>query len=270
MKGSSQKGRDLQNMKYVASLTRDPVLWIGKAMQWAGKDALTPEIGLKSSEMAAAGCGEGYVNLVSGLKRSTPLQRTLGVWKAGLLTSPLTHAVNVVSTWTNLAAEIGKDVPASLMDMLISTETGKRTVAGPSVEQLNKGIEGAVEGVRDARDILRGKQSPEALAKLEFKAPLEFGNSLAGKVTSAYVNAVFRSLSAEDAIPRKAAFMRALQGEAELAGKSFQEASQDIGMVTRAVSDSEHATFQNDTKIGRGLKGAAQLPGGEIFIPFQK
>src|SRR4030095_5273447 len=78
MKGSSQKGRDPQNMKYVASLTRDPVLWIGKAMQWAGKDALTPELRLKISEMAAAGDREGYVNLVSGLKRSTPLQRTLG------------------------------------------------------------------------------------------------------------------------------------------------------------------------------------------------
>lgn len=271
IKARSQKGRDLNNLKIVANLSSDPVLWNAKAAQWAGMERLTPELKVRIADMAAAGDREGYYQLVSGLKKSTVRQRVMGAWKAGLVSNPLTHAVNVLSTDANLAAEYGKDYPGAIMDALMSTATGKRTLKAPSIEQAKALGRGFKAGVPEAKRILKGQPSEDALARFDFKAPVEYGNSAGGKLMAAYVNGVFRALGAEDRLPRTAAFWRSLQGEAELAGISFDEAAQRVDMVSRAVSDSEHATFQNATGVGRGLQEFARhFPLGELIVPFQR
>ena len=147
--------------------------------------------------------------------------------KAGLLSGVPTHAKNIGG---NLAFQVLEEVsriPASIADIAISIASKRRTITGPSVSAMARsGVRAATTGVREAGQILRRGMTNQQAQALQLGREINSGN----KVLDFYVNGIFRTLGAEDAVFRKYALTRSLQDRAK--AQALTEARQ--GRISRA------------------------------------
>jgi hypothetical protein len=291
----TRAGRDLNALKIMARESMDPDVWLAQGQRVKRDLPLTAEEATQITAFTQKNDRDGLIRYVSSLHKSTPIEKTLAVWKAGLLTNPLTHTVNVTGNVTMAAMETAKEVPAAAIDAVISLVRGtERTKAisprGLFLEQMR----GVSAGVKAAKRTLQHGNSPEELAKWDFRT-VQFGDGPAGRIAQAYTDGVFRSLGAEDALFRSAAMGRALEEymrlEAKRMVKAGTAATTDDAMkllrqhpppnvVADAILDAEVATFQQENAIAnaisaarRGLrsKGADVTAGlTEVVAPFVK
>jgi len=274
-KARTRAGRDLNNLKIVAQRSNDPLVWAMKARQHLGPEAMTPEVRAKIIELAKAGDREGFIKLVSAKKPSTVLEKLSTYFKANLLTNPLTHSVNVLSTAVNTAAEIVSRTTAGVLaDKLMGKFTGQRTLAALSKDELREVLTGGVMGAKEGLSILRGNVPTEALAKLDVGTATNFGEGLGGKILNGYTRTVFGSLAAEERAFKTIALRTSIANQAKAAGVPVAEAlrSPSEEIAARAIADAEEATFQDATRAGKALTAvrSALGPAGEFVIPFAK
>lgn len=201
-----------------------------------------------------------------GQQPRTPILETLSALrKAGLLTGVKTHLRNVGG---NLAFQPGEELsrlPASVIDLALSVATKRRTITGPSpVAMAQSAGRAATEGIREAGQIMRRGASQKQMQALQLDQEIRSGN----RAVDMYVNGVFRTLAAEDAIFRKFAFTRAVKDRAK--AQALTEARQ--GKISRAdirsrakqletdptieadaMLDAEVATFNNENLLSQGL-----------------
>lgn len=306
----SQDGRNLAYHKIVARNGFDAEYWVSRARRIAfgalpddqHKEIMA--IVARGNEAQDAGdqtaIDEARRDLALTLSRleKTPVeQRLTGLWKAGLLTGIKTHLRNVTGNGAYQVMEEVARLPASLVDTGLGIMTGRRTVGAGSVVELGKAaVVGGRKGFAEAKQIMRNGATNESLQRLELVRDMNSGY----KVIDAYVNGVFRSLSAEDAVFRNIAIQRSLQEQARML--ALTEAKQgtiqraDVkaradellnnptaDMQTNAVTAAELATFTNDNPIadavtaGRralrqkyGKAGERMNATIDYFLPFVK
>jgi hypothetical protein len=310
----SQKGRDLNSLKILANRTSDPVVWLAKAKELAGDRyndevratilrllgdeqgmvGVADDVPLASGERGALGVTQAQVaqltpakrqalvSYMASLRRATLGEKIITFVKAGLLTNPKTHAVNISSNTTMAALETVKDAPAALFDRLLSLSTGERTktLLNPA-ELARASATGIRQGLRDAKLVLQGKLPEDALRKLDIPRQVNYDNL----ILDTYTKKIFQSMGAEDRVFRGIAMHRSLTEQAKILaiaeGLKGEARAQRIKrlvaapsdeMVLRGIRDAETATFQDATRAGKMITGFTRplSVAGDWLAPFKR
>ena len=186
--------------------------------------------------------------------------KIITLWKAGLLTSPITTAGNLTSnTIKQVVKKTADDPIAAIVDMTLSLATGKRTKTFTL-----KGLgEGGAEGFkRGAKYFKTGYDPRDPISKLDQK-DVYFSKGFFGKAAQGYTDTVFRSLGAQDQPYFYAALKNTLYDEAIAAAKNkgVKGAAKekfikdfinntDTQVLDKATEEARTAVFQNKTFLG--------------------
>lgn len=215
-------------------------------------------------------------NKIRALIPSSALQKVITVWKAGLLTGAKTTFLNISANVSHGGSEVIKDIPAAVVDKIVSVFTGKRTLALTGKGSKEGIAEGFKKGLRYFRT---GYDERNIAAKLDYNK-VNF-TSKGGKVLQKYTDTVFGLLGAEDQPFYYGAKARSLYSqaiaEAKNAGLKGAEQTKFIDnlvanptpeMIKYATHDAEIAVFQNKTALGGVARKIQNIPGGEVIVPF--
>lgn len=283
-----QTGRDLNALKIIARNSLDPSVWLLQAERLKGLP-LTQAEHVLVSQLAAAKDRDGLIRAVAGMRKTSAGDKLITLWKAGLLTALGTHTANLSGNAAMAVTESVKDVPATMIDALISLARGTERTKAPSVKGLVvepvKGFFGP--GLKAARRVLKYGSDPDQLAKWDFRK-VNYGDSPAGRIAQAYTDVIFNSLGAEDQLFRAAAFGRSIEEQARLAAKGNKQLLAQLRqqptpeMMVQAIADAELAVFQNEnlaasavsaTRRGlreKGKAGEQAAIATEFVAPFVK
>lgn len=243
------------------------------------------------------------------LGKSTPQLAVEGIVnfrKANLLTAIKTHFVNLSSNAIYNTAEefLARPLEASA-DILASLATGQRTIQGISPTAIAQGFKNLVKsdptlekidaptGFRQAWSILTTGDTLEQQNKTQYMESniAEKVNWMKmGTVADAYINTVFRLLSAEDALFKTFAFRRSLEEQAKTIALTENRKSKTVDVKKRraellanptnvmqieAADFADQMTYQNENPVSRGisyakgwnpyLKAAIEIP-----LPFDR
>ena len=292
-------GRSVVAYRLIARNNLDPAYWLKEAQKVLGEESITEDLRTAITSLIRQEDRIGLAHLVAGLKESTPVEKLITLWKAGLLTGPTTHLANGLSNVTMQSLETVKDVPATVIDWGVSKVTGKRTKA-ITLQGLVKQVKGAYEGTGTAIDYLRtGIDRDSTLTKYDIPRNVKFNNAY----VQMYVDTIFRSLGAVDKVSRFAVLKKSLYEQAYVkeinltpAARAtyLDELSQVLGeratrkdlvesffknpdkeMSQIAINDAEFTTFTKDNQFAKGVRLAKQ--GGpvvkvalDISMPFVK
>jgi len=187
--------------------------------------------------------------------------------KAGLLTGPKTHARNIGGNTAYQVFDEVSRIPAVIADLVVSAASGRRSITGPDPLAVAKSsYEAATKGVREAVEILKHGGTADELAKFDIHKEVNSG----WRVLDAYINGVFRVMSAEDKVFRTYALRRSLEDQAKVMAKNevkqgtiergeWRARAKELAknptgeMAAQAVLDSEVATFNNNTALSNAL-----------------
>lgn len=212
---------------------------------------------------------------------SSAIGKTINLWKAGLLTSPVTTAGNLTANSVEVVLKKGWDDPvAAGADALMSIFTGNRSKALTLRGTGSGAVEGGVNGVKYFKT---GYDERNPLSKFDIKN-IYFSDKPAGKAAEAYTQTIFRSLGAQDqpffylglrnsladqAVT--AAKNEGLRGKArsEFIKKFVTEPSEQA--LETANKEARYGVFQNETVLGKaasGLKNSLPEGVGDFVVPF--
>jgi hypothetical protein len=206
--------------------------------------------------------------------RTPTLEVLSALRKAGLLTGIKTHARNLIGNAAFQPLEEISKIPASIADMAVSVFTGRRTITGAQPAAMAKSAyDAATTGVKEAGQILRRGMTNQQAQALQLGQEINSGS----KIIDTYVNGVFRTLGAEDAVFRRFALSRAIadrsraaaltevrQGKisrAQVESRARQLAS-DPAIQAEAIGDAEVATFNNENTVNTFLNAGRQKLAG--------
>ncbi len=231
------------------------------------------EIQLMPEGDAKAVAFQKLQNEIHDLIPSRWWEKAVAVWKAGLLTGIKTTGLNVFSNISHAGTEIVKDIPASVVDSLMSLVTGKRTLA-LTARGMPSGVTQGVE--RGWRYLKTGYDTRDIAKKLDYKRV-----NFKSKIVQTYVDGVFRVLGAQDQVFYYGALNRSLYNQAIAAAKTkgLRGAEKEAFIKTMtssptdeiaayALADAETAVFQNKTALGSIARSIQNIPGGEFVVPF--
>jgi hypothetical protein len=215
---------------------------------------------------------------------STFVDKAITAWKAGLLSSLRTHERNIIGNTVHGIAEVVKDAPAALNDIIISSL--KRTPRSKSFTLKTGG--GIKKGIQSSKDmLLHGFDPEQTMRKLDIGKHTTWANTPIQQGLKKATNIIFRSLGAEDKIFYHTAFGHSLQEQANTAAinagkrgnKTFinnliKNATDDMKSI--ATNDAATAVFQNKN-ILRDLASSAKRTlskneyakfAGDFLMPF--
>lgn len=269
----SEAGLQLRLFREYAESQRqlDPNFWLEEARRLLGdtefdrrKQTLTKEITkLIENEDRA-----GLARLMGKLEVPPLSQRLIMYWKAGLLTNPVTHAVNITSNLSFAGLERLVEEPAALVDYVLTKDEVAsklglgdlpRTTVSPTKERKQRSVKrGAALGAELARSFVTGERPKSDLAERFFEAKTVLDNtkldiqgrevpfklfsdpgfieSIAeGQPREAvnafahhYVNGVFKALGSADMLFKGAALDASLVRQAGALAKQADESSEQI------------------------------------------
>ncbi len=190
-----------------------------------------------------------------------------GLWKAGLLTSPVTHIGNAVSNTTLDALGVLSKPGTAAVDKALSLVTGQRTATAT----LTGKVSGAREGFSKIPEFLRtgideraltGKAGKYEQGEINFKNP----------AVQAYVNGVFRAMGAGDRptyysnlrnsladIAKANGLNQGLKGDALAASIKEGIENPTKKAVETATREAEKSVLANKTALGSLASGARQV-----------
>jgi len=290
--GSSETGRALVAHRIEAQTNLDPAYWLKRAEQILNKrvpETLTRkpvpvEVKNAIQDLVDKGDFRGLATLVQGLETPSKTQQLLTLWKAGLLTSPTTHIVNVGGNALAAALNTASDVAATSLDVLISLARGSDRTITITPGTVKARLRGFKKGIGDAKEFSKtGIYSEDLLSKYNVASGVTFEN----KYLNGYTESVFRSLGAEDIVFRRAAMEESLEKSATvmaknegLVGKRAKSRIRELlmkptnEMVAKSIDDAERATFQKKNVLSdavNSLKGFKYVGATvDFFVPFTK
>lgn len=271
-KERSAAGRNLNAYRIVARNAMDTPTWQELAQRAKGLPLDSDEL-LQIRELTRTLNREGLVQFVAGLHKSSPWEKAMALWKAGLLTSPVTHTVNNASNATMLAMETAKEPVAVAADHLISLIRGTERTKAMSARGLVRdplmaggaSLRAATKAVKEQGVLgaLRQNMTQEMIGKWDFRQ-----TNFDSPVLQAYTDVVFGSLSAEDRLWRNMAFARSIEEQVKLAapklakaeGISISDALKKLRqsppeeLKVKAMGDAEIAVFQNTNALAEGFR----------------
>lgn len=260
-----------KKLEKIPELTGEEVAWIQREMERIGK--ITDEI-QKAKEFQI------FNRKMSERIPSSLYSKIATLWKAGLLTGLKTSGLNIMSNSAHALSEGAKDIPAVLVDKIISLFTGKRTLALTG----KGGGRGAREGVAKGWEYLKtGFDERDIGGKLDYEI-VNFGKGKVAKLLQKYEEGVFRLIGSQDQPFYYGAKARSLysQAIAEARNKGLvgEEATKFVNdlvanptddMLKYATLDAETAVFQNLTALGTVGRSIQNIPYvGKFILPFAK
>ncbi|MEA2087446.1 MAG: hypothetical protein U9O91_05055, partial [Candidatus Caldatribacteriota bacterium] len=204
--------------------------------------------------------------------------KTLSVWKAGLLTGLATHGLNFTANAFHLLTEQTTDYIGALADMGFKKFTGKRALVATS-----KGtVKGFKKGAKSGWDYIKtGYDERNIGAKYDYKE-VHFDSKF-GKFLGTYTKGVFRFLGGADQPFYYSAANRSLYNQAMaqagnkgLKGSKAKKFIDDLvksptdEMMETSVKDAETAVFLNRTKAGEAAKKIQDIKPFEYLVPFSR
>jgi hypothetical protein len=165
--------------------------------------------------------------------KATTWEQVIEAWKAGLLTSPVTHAANIIGNTTFAALRIPIDAVAAGIGLVRGG--ADHVTAMEPIGRMVGSIEGVKDGLKLAATIL--KHGEEVNTKAE-----SYRKAIPG-VSGEIIRSPFRALSAEDALFRTSAE----RGEAY--SLAIREASKEgLNPFTREFRERVVEIVQNPTE----------------------
>lgn len=278
--GGTEAGRAVASYKILANKTLDPVFWQKKALHLSGKKTLDAPILKAIDEFIKQKDKLGLAKLMMEVRKATPTEKIITLWKAGLLTSPTTHLANIGGNLSMTILENIAQAPAAAIDKLISLRTGRRTKTGLSGSRLLEQLKGAKKGISEAGDYMKYGVSEAERLKWDIPRQVNYNN----KVLQGYTQAIFRSLGAEDKVFKQAKIADSLLEQAKVAlknkddiykyatdalkkeGKELTDKNvvkflvenplDEMGLI--AINDAEYITFQSENVLAKMFSGAKQ------------
>lgn len=299
--GGTEAGRAVASYKILANKTLDPVFWQTKALRLSGKKSLDAPILKAIDELTKQKDRLGLAKLMMEVKKATPTEKIITLWKAGLLTSPTTHLANIGGNLSMTILENIAQAPAAAIDKLISLRTGRRTKTGLSGSRLLEQLKGAKKGISEAGDYMKYGVSEAERLKWDIPRQVNYNN----KVLQGYTQSIFRSLGAEDKVFKQAKIADSLLEQAKVAlknkddvykyatdalkkeGKELTDKNvvkflvenplDEMGLI--AINDAEYITFQSENVLAKMFSGAkkgarqqSEFAEGvlDFIVPFSK
>lgn len=289
---TAEAGRALQSFNIIAASSREQERLIKEALEASGGADVTKDMARMMSELDDPAKVGRFVKDASKAKTKDMLYE---VWINGLLSSPTTHMVNILSNVLTASLAVGERKMASML--------GGNIPPGEASAQLKGMIDGARDGFRLAAHVLKTGEPMDVLEKVEVsqhRAISKENLSIAGPVgqfadyVGEAVRVPGRLLSAGDALFKSIGYRMELNAQAFR--QAFQEgltgddaAKRVVDIVNNppeniklaAVDASRYQTFTNaldDTKIGAigdlgkmGEKGRRMEHVGpylRVIVPF--
>jgi hypothetical protein len=220
---------------------------------------------------------------VSKIFPSKKWDKTMAIWKAGLLSAPTTHIRNIVGNTANLIGEAASNIVSVPTDLIASKFTGIRSTTLKGTKGYGRGL---AEGWKTAKDIMHTgvDTSGDVIAKYDSK-DVHFDSKL-GKGIQAYTDTIFRALNAADKPFKQGMFESSIDSQAYamaknkgLKGKEAKAYAEKLiknptaEMQEAATVDAEMATFQQSTAMGNVIRGAKNKGGTagkalDVVTPF--
>lgn len=216
---------------------------------------------------------------VGRLQPSGWADKLVHIWKAGLLTAPVTHLGNIVGNTAETITKQGLVNPvANLLDIPTSLITGKRSRAftGRGL------VSGTGEGVTKGAKYLKTNYDPRRIMnKYDMNNQVVFGRGPLGKAANAYTQTVFRTLGTPDQPYYYANLRQSLASsavaEAKNQGLKGPQRKTFIDKFIKeppskafesATKDAERAIFGNQTKLAQGVEKFRGHAFGQFIVPF--
>jgi len=216
-------------------------------------------------------------NYITDLVPTPLFKKIIAIWKAGLLTGIKTSGLNIFANISHAQTEITKDIPATIVDKIVSLFTGKRTVAFTVKGELKGAKEGFGKGWRYLKT---GFDERNIGTKLDYKR-INFGKGKLARGLQAYTDTIFKLMGTEDQPFYYSSKLRSLYEQAKVAainkklkGKEAQKFIDNLiqnptdEMIKYASIDAETAVFQNPTLLGKAARSIQKTGVGEIIVPF--
>lgn len=283
---TAEAGRALQSFNIGASA--------GKERQQLIKDMLSTSGGAENSK-AIAGMISSLDNaqqlnqFVKGAAKATNREMLYEAWINGLLSSPATHAVNVIGNSVTTAWSLGERKIASA----IGTTLDQSSIpSGEATQMLFGMVNGAKDGLRLAWDALKTGEPADLLTKQEsagFKSITGENLNLTGSPGrfADYVGEVVRIpsrfLTAGDEFFKTVGYRMELHAQAfrqasgeGLEGKELAERINNIvqnppeNINLAAIDFGRYQTFTKPLgEAGQSIQTAVQkIPGARVIVPF--
>lgn len=224
--------------------------------------------------------------------------------RANLLTGVKTHFRNIAGNTMFAGSEEISRVPATIADFGASLFTGNRTVQGISPSAIIKSFDNIIRqdetlknldkesGINAAKQILKYGDTMDNLEKQQHSQSI-LSTKFEGKLPKAidwYIDKVFATLGAEDALFKTYAFRRALEEEAFTQALSEYKQDRSIDRAARqkqliqnptfamqqiASDYADFATFQNDNWLSAQFTKFKKLHPAiktvsEIVVPYDR
>ena len=153
---TAEAGRALQSFRVVASSSREQERLIKEALETTGGEAVSRDMAAMLSELDSP---EKIGRFVKDANKATTKDQLYEVWINGLLSSPTTHMVNILSNVMVVGLTVGERKIASMI--------GGNIPAGEASAQLKGVVDGARDGFRLAWNALKTGEPTDPLQKVE-------------------------------------------------------------------------------------------------------
>jgi len=278
---TAEAGRALQSFNIIAESSR--------AQQRAIKEALEASGGLEVNQKMAQMFAElddpaQVGKFVRDANKVTSADMLYEVWINGLLSSPTTHMVNILSNTMVAGLTVG--------ERRLARAVGGNIPPGETTAQMKGFVDGARDGLRLAWKALKTGEPIDVMEKVEVeKRRSVSGESLniagpAGRFADylgEFVRIPGRLLTAEDAFFKSIGYRMELSAQAYR--QAFNEGLKDEAAAIRvleiidnppeniklsAIDASRYQTFTNKLgKAGKSIENVRNnIPGARVIMPF--
>lgn len=215
------------------------------------------------------------------MPKSSLGNRVVDVWRAGLLTGPVTTTGNLAGNTTAALNKFAADPLAAMADRFQSIFTGQRT----KTATLRGELSGLKEGLGRGKTYLKTGYDKRNVAQKYDIPTTNYGQSPLGKLFGNYTKAIYRYQGAQDQPFFYAALKNSLSDQALAAAKN-QKLSGEARRafikefvsnpakqaLEQASDDAARATFGNKTKLGEAAAGLQRAlgPAGTFLVPFTR
>lgn len=278
---TAEAGRALQSFNIVASSSKEQERLIKEALDASGGAEITKDMAKMISELDdPAQIGR----FVKDANKATTKDMLYEVWINGLLSSPATHMVNVLSNAFTASLAVGERKVASLM--------GNSIPEGEATAQLKGMVDGARDGLRLSWKVMQTGEPMDVLEKIEVtkhRAVSQENLKISGNAgrfvdyLGEFVRIPGRMLAAGDAFFKSVGYRMELHAQAYR--QVFQEgltgdkaAKRALSIINNppeniklaAVDASRYQTFTNQLGVGGAAvqKIRDNVPYARVIVPF--
>jgi hypothetical protein len=220
--------------------------------------------------------------VASKMPKSPIGNRLTDIWRAGLLTGPVTTTGNLLG---NFSVALGKkalsDPVAALADRFQSLLTGKRT----KVATFRGTASGVAEGAQRGGTYLKTGYDPRNIIQKYDIPKTNYGNGPLGKIFHNYTQAIYRYQGAQDQPFYYSSLKNSLSDQALAAAKNQglkggERQKFIAGFIKNppaeaskaAEADANRSVFANETRLGKAAAGLQKNlgPVGTFLVPFTR